>query len=68
MQTGSGAEIDELVETYASDEPAILQRDFRNSLHLAFTPAERYSYKKAEADSPASEIYDCITRQLLSSF
>lgn len=42
MQTGSGAEIDELVETYASDEPAILQRDFRNSLHLAFTPAERY--------------------------
>ena len=40
MRPESDAEIDELVETYASDEPAILQRDFRNSLHAAFTPEE----------------------------
>lgn len=29
-----------LVETYASDEPAVLQRDFEHSLHAAYRPDE----------------------------
>ncbi len=36
----STAEVDALVERVASDEPAVLQRDFRASLHAAFTPHE----------------------------
>lgn len=32
--------VDRLVARYAADEAAVLQRDFRNSLFAAFTPAE----------------------------
>jgi SAM-dependent methyltransferase len=34
------AEVDTLVSLYAGDAPPVLQRDFRASLHAAFTPAE----------------------------
>lgn len=36
----SDKQVDALVEEYARNEPAVLQRDFRNSLKAAFTPAE----------------------------
>ena len=36
----SPAEVDRLVEAYAAQEHAVLQRDFRNSLYAAFTPDE----------------------------
>lgn len=32
--------VDQLVERYAADEAPVLRRDFRNSLHAAFTPDE----------------------------
>ncbi len=32
--------VEDLVKEYAAGEPAILQRDFRNSLHAAFLPEE----------------------------
>jgi hypothetical protein len=32
--------VDRLVAEYAADAPAVLQRDFRNSLFAAFTPEE----------------------------
>lgn len=34
------ATVDHLVQTYSSDEPAVLTRDFRASLHAAFTVDE----------------------------
>jgi SAM-dependent methyltransferase len=36
----SPQEVDDLVQRYAADAPALLRRDFRNSLRAAFTPAE----------------------------
>lgn len=33
-------ELDKLVDTYAADAPAVLRRDFRNSLFAAFRPEE----------------------------
>jgi SAM-dependent methyltransferase len=36
----SEAELERLVATYAADEPELLQRDFRASLHAAFTAEE----------------------------
>lgn len=36
----SEAAVDDLVTSVAAAEPAVLQRDFRASLHAAFTPAE----------------------------
>lgn len=36
----SAAAVDALVARLAADEPAVLQRDFRASLHAAFTPDE----------------------------
>ncbi|MCZ6803271.1 MAG: class I SAM-dependent methyltransferase [Proteobacteria bacterium] len=40
MRPDNDDEVDALVDEYAGDEPEILQRDFRNSLKAAFTPAE----------------------------
>jgi 2-polyprenyl-3-methyl-5-hydroxy-6-metoxy-1,4-benzoquinol methylase len=40
MRPESDAQIYALVEEYASNEPLILKRDFRNSLRAAFTPDE----------------------------
>ena len=36
----SKQQVEHIVERYAGSEPKILQRDFRNSLHAAFTPNE----------------------------
>jgi len=36
----SAQEVDRLVETYAADAPAVLRRDFRNSLFAAFSVEE----------------------------
>ena len=36
----SGAEVDDLVQRYAANEPPVLQRDFRHSLHAAYRPEE----------------------------
>lgn len=36
----SDKQVDALVDEYAGNEPAVLQRDFRNSLKAAFTPEE----------------------------
>lgn len=40
MRPDSDEQVDELVEKYASAEPEILKRDFRNSLKAAFTTDE----------------------------
>jgi len=40
LRPDSAAVVDRLVATYAATEPEILQRDFRASLHAAFTVAE----------------------------
>jgi len=40
LRPDSAAVVDRLVATYAADEPEVLQRDFRASLHAAFTVAE----------------------------
>lgn len=40
MRPNSRAEAKELVETYASNEPAILKQDFHNSLLAAYRPEE----------------------------
>ena len=40
MRPDSEAKVDVMVQEYASGEPEILQRDFRNSLFAAFTPKE----------------------------
>jgi len=40
MRSASSEEAAQLVQQYAASEPEILQRDFYNSLHAAFTPDE----------------------------
>lgn len=40
FRPASAAEVDRFVEVYAADEPEVLRRDFRASLHAAFTPDE----------------------------
>ena len=40
LRPESEADLERLVTEYAADEPEILQRDFRASLHAAFRPAE----------------------------
>lgn len=40
MRPASQEEAESLTYRYARGEPAVLQQDFRNSLHAAFTPAE----------------------------
>ncbi len=40
MRPANEQQVETLVETYASNEPEVLQRDFRNSLKAAFTPDE----------------------------
>lgn len=40
MRPENDARVNYLVDQYAGNEPAILQRDFGNSLKAAFTPAE----------------------------
>lgn len=40
LRPASAAAVERLVATYAADEPEVLQRDFRASLHAAFTVAE----------------------------
>lgn len=40
LRPTSAADVERLVATYAAGEPEVLQRDFRASLHAAFTVAE----------------------------
>ena len=40
MRPDNEAQVDAFVEKYASGEPEVLQRDYRASLHAAFTPTE----------------------------
>ena len=40
MRPDSVAGVDSLVRQYAADAPEVLQRDFRASLHAAYTPEE----------------------------
>lgn len=47
MRPNSDEQVDDFVKKYASDEPEILKRDFRNSLKAAFTPEEVESQLKS---------------------
>ncbi len=40
MRPDSAAGVDSLVRQYAADAPEVLRRDFRASLHAAYTPGE----------------------------
>jgi SAM-dependent methyltransferase len=46
-----------LVESYAADAPAILKRDFENSLHAAFEPAEITAQLQAAGLADRLEAY-----------
>jgi hypothetical protein len=46
MRPESDEQVYKLVEEYASNEPLILKKDFRNSLKAAFTPDEVVSQLK----------------------
>lgn len=51
------AELDHLVATYSAGEPEVLRRDFRNSLHAAFTPDEiRAQLTRADLDGLTVEV------------
>ena len=75
QRPASLTEVDVLVETHATGEPEILRRDFRNSLHAAYTPGEvvdqlaavGLSYLKVETVSDRHWIVWGQIRRLQSS-
>jgi 2-polyprenyl-3-methyl-5-hydroxy-6-metoxy-1,4-benzoquinol methylase len=57
MRCESSAVATQMVQQYAANEPELLQQDFYNSLHAAFTPDEvREQLREAELDTLKVEV------------
>lgn len=64
MRCESSEAATRLVQQYAASEPEVLQKDFYNSLHAAFTPDEvRQQLRKAGLDTLSVE--SCSDRHLI---